>query len=187
MELHLASCLLCCLLPPAWRSGANINRTWTTPQHTHTPGQNRKRHAHSLHFTPILWQDITVYQLILLYIPKSVCVGLCACMCVCMYACVHVCVNCTHRCQVMTSHLLIPCCFYYPLSIPFHLCALSLWMTAWLQSPSVPQPNLSNLVVSKVWCDNSSRSAQTPTRCSVNIRQMDVLMLVVRVLCAISE
>lgn len=122
-----------------------------------------------------------------IYQRVCVCVGLCACMCVCMYACVHVCVNCTHRCQVMTSHLLIPCCFYYPLSIPFHLCALSLWMTAWLQSPSVPQPNLSNLVVSKVWCDNSSRSAQTPTRCSVNIRQMDVLMLVVRVLCAISE
>lgn len=30
-----------------------------------------------------------------------------------------------------------------PSSFPFHLCAPSLWMTAWLQSFSPPQPNLS--------------------------------------------
>lgn len=29
-----------------------------------------------------------------------------------------------------------------PSTLPFHLCALSLWMTAWLQSSRSPRPNL---------------------------------------------
>lgn len=183
-----------CIWPPACsvvycRRREDLVPTLTAPEPLHSIHTHQDKTGRGMHTACTLLQYFgkTLHCSLFSSIYQRVYVGLCACMCVCMYACVHVCVNCTHRCQVMTSHLLIPCCFYYPLSIPFHLCALSLWMTAWLQSPSVPQPNLSNLVVSKVWCDNSSRSAQTPTRCSVNIRQMDVLMLIVRVLCAISE
>lgn len=39
-----------------------------------------------------------------------------------------------------------PLLLLLPSSFPFHPCALSLWMTAWLQSPSLPRPNLSNVV-----------------------------------------
>lgn len=66
---------------------------------------------------------------------------------------------------VNTPLLLLPSAF------PLHLCALSLWMTAWLQSPSSPQPNLPITVPPKPGLDNSYKTSQTSTISSANSRQ----------------
>lgn len=130
-----------CIWPPACsvvycRGPEDLVPTLTAPEplySTHTQGQNRKRHTHSLHFSPMLWQDVTVCQ------PRN------TKECVHAFVCVSVCElqsqMPSHDFSFVNTPLLL-----LPSSFPFNLCALSLWMTAWLQSPSPPQPNLSNLV-----------------------------------------
>lgn len=102
----------------------SLSTPWKTKQ-AHI--QKREKHMRAASFSLVLWQCVSV--------PVLSCCR--ATVCVHAFVCELHSRMPSHDSSFVNTPLLL-----LPSALPFHLCALSLWMTAWLQSSRPPGPNL---------------------------------------------